>query len=570
MTTRDTDLVAGRYRLRGEIGRGGMGTVWRAEDTVLHRDVAVKEVQLPPELDDAQRQTRRIRLMREARTAGRLNHPAVVTVYDVVSEDGRPWIVMELVPGQPLDAIVSRRGPLRPVDAAHIGAQLAGALAVAHAAGVLHRDIKPANVLVCDGRRVVLTDFGIATAEGDSSLTQTGVLIGSPAFLAPEQIAGDDPSQAGDMWSLGATLYSVVEGKPPFLRSNPMATLGAILRDPVPYPASAGPLASTIAALLDRDAAARPSAERTAELLGRVAADGLDPLAGPHQDQGQPGDAYRTLPYDTPPPGAGGPGPQGPRGPYGRGPEPYGLPPVPGAATAHEPVGRSGGRRAVAPLVVLAVLAACAGGLVWWRHGNDPGTTGLAGQHRATRHPSGSHAGPTAAGKRSHRPRSPHPTAHRTEPRATLPSGYQAIQDTTGYSLGLPPGWTKDRKSAERVRYFPPGPPGKEYLEIDRTAQQYSDPLRNIHSFRSHALAEHKFPGLGLNQVSSVRYHGMPAAEWEFTWLDQGQRVHVRDRQFRDRDGGSYAIYWQTSADRWPASLPTLRRVLGTFRVSAS
>jgi tRNA A-37 threonylcarbamoyl transferase component Bud32 len=184
-------VVGGRYRLQDPIGRGAMGTVWRGRDELLDRDVAVKEVKVPPTLSPADRSALYQRTLREAKTAARLNHPGVVTVFDVVEEDGRPWIVMELVQARSLERVLADDGPLPVPDAAGIGRQLVSALATAHAAGVLHRDVKPSNVLLAPDGRAVLTDFGIATFEGDERLTQAGMVMGIPEFTPPERIRGE-------------------------------------------------------------------------------------------------------------------------------------------------------------------------------------------------------------------------------------------------------------------------------------------------------------------------------------------------------------------------------------------
>lgn len=208
-------VIAGRYRLLAPLGEGGMGTVWRARDEVLHREVAVKEVRAPAGLagDDVQRMY--ARLEREAWAAARVASGNVVTVYDVATDGGRPWIVMELVRGLSLAEVLDAEGPMPPQRAAHIGAEVLAALRVAHEAGVLHRDVKPANVLISNDGRIVLTDFGIAMVEGSSALTMTGEVIGSPEFLSPERALGRTPGPESDLWSLGVLLYAAVEGHSP-------------------------------------------------------------------------------------------------------------------------------------------------------------------------------------------------------------------------------------------------------------------------------------------------------------------------------------------------------------------
>jgi len=263
-------LIADRYLLAERIGRGAMGTVWRARDELLDRDVAVKEVRLPVSVSDAERDNSYQRTLREARTAARLSHPGVAAVYDVVEERGCPWIVMELIPGRSLDRVVAEDGPLPVERAAGLGRQVLGALSSAHGAGVMHRDVKPSNVLLGQDGRAVLTDFGIATVEGDPSLTQTGMVMGSPGFLAPERIRGGVATAASDLWSFGATLYAAVEGLGPYdRRGGAMTTMAAVVTED-PEPPRAGPLTPLIGALLSRDPAVRPTAAAAARMLDAI------------------------------------------------------------------------------------------------------------------------------------------------------------------------------------------------------------------------------------------------------------------------------------------------------------
>ncbi|WP_307827767.1 protein kinase [Planomonospora sp. ID82291] len=262
-------LIGGRYRLLSPVGRGGMGMVWHAHDVLLDRDVAVKELILPYGLDHAGAQVAHRRMMREARSAARLSHPGIVTVHDVVEEDGRPWIVMELVRAWSLEQAVRESGPLPVAQAAEIGIRVLDALRHAHASGILHRDVKPGNVLLTSDR-VILTDFGIAALEGDVTITQTGLLMGSPAYIPPERLSGQPITQAGDLWAFGATLYAAVEGRPPYEGPDAVAVLGAILtQDPV-RPQRAGALAGVIAGLLRKDPAERMSAAQVSDLLEQV------------------------------------------------------------------------------------------------------------------------------------------------------------------------------------------------------------------------------------------------------------------------------------------------------------
>ncbi|GHJ37349.1 serine/threonine-protein kinase [Streptomyces sp. TS71-3] len=263
-------VIAGRYHLLSPLGEGGMGTVWRARDEVLHREVAVKEVRAPSGMaaPDVERMYRR--LEREAWAAARVSHRNVVTVHDVVMEESRPWIVMELVRGQSLADLLKVAGPLSPKRTASIGIEVLAALRSAHEAGVLHRDVKPANVLMAKDGRVVLTDFGIAVVEGSSALTMPGEVVGSPEFLAPERALGKTPGPASDLWSLGVLLYAAVEGTSPFRNSTPLSTLRAIVDVELPPPSQAGALAPVIEGLLRKDPEERLGAEQAEQGLRLV------------------------------------------------------------------------------------------------------------------------------------------------------------------------------------------------------------------------------------------------------------------------------------------------------------
>ncbi|WP_440097856.1 protein kinase domain-containing protein [Streptosporangium sp. H16] len=262
--------VASRYQLLEAIGRGGMGIVWRAHDELLDREVAIKEVRYADMLGEDNQEDFNRRTKREARAAGRLTHPNVVVVHDVVEEDGRPWIVMQLVESRSLGKVLRQDGPLPPQRVAEIGLKLLEALRAAHAQGVLHRDVKPENVLLADDGRVVLTDFGIATLEAETALTMTGI-AGTPAFIPPERIKGGSAQRESDLWSLGATLYAAVEGKPPHDRGGALPTMHAILNDEPEPPLHAGPLAPVLEGLLRKDPALRMPYKEAERLLRRVA-----------------------------------------------------------------------------------------------------------------------------------------------------------------------------------------------------------------------------------------------------------------------------------------------------------
>ncbi|MGC5289546.1 serine/threonine-protein kinase [Micromonospora sp. DT231] len=275
-------LIAGRYRLLDLVGRGGMGRVWLARDEMLHREVAVKEIVPPTWLTDHERAEVRSRTLREARAAARLNHPAVVRLYDVIPVDGSPWIVMEYVPSRTLQDLVDAEGPLEPSHAARIGLAVLDALHAAHTAGVLHRDIKPQNVLVAHDGRVMLTDFGLATFDGgDGVTTRPGMVLGSPQYVAPERAAEGASTVAADLWSLGATLHAAVEGRSPYARSTAMATLSALAAGPPDPAPHAGALAPVLAGLLRRDPRDRLDHDAARRLLVRAATGHTDPTPTP-------------------------------------------------------------------------------------------------------------------------------------------------------------------------------------------------------------------------------------------------------------------------------------------------
>ncbi|AOW92129.1 serine/threonine protein kinase [Rhodococcus sp. WMMA185] len=273
-------LVAGRYRLQSKLGGGGMGAVWLARDTLLHRDVAVKQVITTAGLAPDEAQRLRESTMREGRNAAKLAHNHSIAMYDVALEAGEPWLVMEYLPSRSLAQAMNIVETLPPLEVAQIGAQVADALAAAHAAGIVHRDIKPGNILVADRGRelgtVKISDFGIARAKGDSADSTNGVITGTPAYFSPEVARGKDPTEASDVFSLGAALYTVVEGQPPFgIDSDSVALLHRVARAEIYRPAKAGPLTDTLLHLLEPDPARRPTMSEARDELARVA------MAGP-------------------------------------------------------------------------------------------------------------------------------------------------------------------------------------------------------------------------------------------------------------------------------------------------
>ncbi|MGP3999254.1 protein kinase domain-containing protein [Streptomyces sp. 8N706] len=285
-------LLAGRYRLGEVLGRGGMGTVWRAKDETLGRTVAVKELRFSSTVDEDEKRRLITRTLREAKAIARIRSTGAVTVYDVVNEDDRPWIVMELIEGSSLADVVRERGGLTPHRTAEVGLAVLDVLRAAHREGILHRDVKPSNVLISDDGRVVLTDFGIAQVEGDPSVTSTGMLVGAPSYISPERARGHKPGPPADLWSLGGLLYACVEGVPPYDKGSALATLTAVMTEPVDPPKNAGPLEEVIYGLLAKDPGQRLDDAGARALLE-------DALSAPEDQGPQAPEPTRTMMLPT-------------------------------------------------------------------------------------------------------------------------------------------------------------------------------------------------------------------------------------------------------------------------------
>ena len=599
-------LLAGRYRLLGQLGRGGMGIVWRARDELLGRPVAVKEVVVPPELPEEDRDVLRRRTFREARSAARLTHPNVVMVYDVVEEDGRPWLVMELVPSRTLGQVIHERGRLPWREVAGIGLEVLAALQAARAAGVLHRDVKPSNVLLADDGRVVLTDFGIANLEGDASLTRSGALVGSPAFIAPERVQARGAVPESDLWSLGATLYTAVEGRSPFDRGSALPTLAAAVAEP-PDPAHhAGPLWPIIEGLLSKDPAARMTAAEATRLLrlavwtpdvatsagDRSVAPTLEspttgaqrPREDPDRDSGQrtrllPVASF-TLESDPPAPSGRTPLAAGDDSSTG---ENDGDRSPSGAAALAGPPNRIVRRVLPAAVACLLVLTAVAGWAMMRQTGDPAGgrsapaaqPTQASQASRSTstaqRPPS---ASPTSKGTRTATPTSATraPTATRTPsvtrspstqpstPVAAVPAGFERHRDPTGFSVAVPEGWRSERDSGQ-VYFREPSGPG--LLIVDQTDRPKADPVADWG--HQEAARRSGYADYHRIRIEAVDYFGK-AADWEFTYAARSGRQHVLIRGVVASAKQAYGIYWSTPDDRWEENLPVLRTIFETFQ----
>ena len=329
-------LIGGRYRLSVQLGSGAMGTVWSGYDEVLRRRVAVKELKVPPGVPQREAMAMRERMLREARALGGLSHPNVITVYDVVDAGGEPMVVLEMVPSRNLATLISEQGVLSIAQAAVVGFATAAALRAAHRAGITHRDVKPGNVLVAHDGQVKLTDFGIARNVADAPMTTAGLVLGSPAYIAPEVAAGQPVTPAADLWGLGATLFAAVEGRPPYdVRGDPVSTITEVVDGEVPRPSGGGAVADVIAALMVKEPAKRMSLGEVRRRLRPMIGDPDDPLYPGSPDAPTMAATYR-VPQGSRGGQPGGPASSGGSGPAGRRPAPPATPPpgVPAAPVA--------------------------------------------------------------------------------------------------------------------------------------------------------------------------------------------------------------------------------------------
>jgi serine/threonine protein kinase len=550
-------LLGNRYRLSTELGHGGMGTVWRARDELLDREVAIKEVLLPPGLSAEETDVLYQRTFREARASARLNHPGVVTVHDVISEGKRPWIVMELVVARSLQEILDESGPLPVRRVADIGRQVLGALVHAHKAGILHRDVKPSNILITDDDRAVLTDFGIAQVEGDATLTQTGLVMGSPAYIPPERVQGQRAVPASDVWALGATLYTCLEGKAPYERTDAMAALAAALHEPVPSPVKSGPLRPILEGMLERDPAERTTAAAAIPMLAKVATAEPQPQPvptvvdkpGPAPDP----DTARTvldplsLQVISPPvrampvtgahdetlvvSGNDARPPALPR--HQQQPSPQYSPHAYTAPSQPQPAPEGRRTRTVVIILVTAVIVAVAlvaGALIL--HGRSSRNNGNSGGN----------------------------SGNSGDPNYTVQTG-------SGFSVSVPKGWTPQPLS-RKVSYW--SPDQSMLMQVDQTKWDNGTALAQAQYADAHAAKNSAFPRyavVGTGPVGTT-FQGQKAAVWEFTFTDPARGVteHAKDEWF-ELSGHSFAIYVRTPQSNWnTVGEPAFARALATIK----
>ncbi|MFE9258293.1 protein kinase [Streptomyces sp. NPDC006879] len=440
-------LIDGRFELISPLGSGGMGTVWRARDIALHREVALKEVRPPdPAVAAANPQLAaqlRGRAIREARALARLAHPHVVTIHHIVepADGSHPWIVMELVQGGSLHDRLAD-GPMPVADVAALGLDVLSALRAAHSAGVQHRDVKPANVLLRADGSAVLTDFGIAALRESTSLTATGDLIGSPEYIAPERVRGEEGNPASDLWSLGMLMYVAAEGRHPFRRATTLATVVAVLDDPLPAPTRSGPLTPVLAQLLVRDPQARPDAARLEQLLRAVATEAGPPTA---RTPGNPDTSAPSYPPPTgyaPTPAAARPSPGAEDSTAGAGfgpPVSVFDPPATNPAGPTRPTTTSSGapkrRRVIAGAIVVTVLGLGAVSALNWLPGDseDPrgkGATPSSAAATPGKDAKGSSNGPSPqANSAAHKTEQPQEASPATEGTLLTTANAKAVME---------------------------------------------------------------------------------------------------------------------------------------------
>ncbi|GGL10034.1 serine/threonine-protein kinase [Mangrovihabitans endophyticus] len=536
--------MAGRYRLLAPVGSGGMGRVWRARDELLGRDVALKELRPPDAATPQARNAAQAEIEREARAAARLDHPGVVRIFDVVRASGRSWLVMEYVPADSLAGVIRRTGPLPHREAARIGLAVLDALSAAHDAGVLHRDVKPENVLVVDGGRVVLADFGLATV-GPVVAAADGreePLRGSPHYVAPERVRDGLSNAATDLWSLGATLYAAVEGRPPFARPSVAESLAALLAgesDPVTHP---GPLHPVIARLLEAAPARRYSVAQARAELRSVAGRAIGVVTMPAPGRG---------------PDAG----------PDRGPD-RGVVAAEAAnrgAIAAVPAGvswrRPGRPRRLALTVAgagAAVAVAAGAAAIGW---GQPGAGRSAGPSPVASIVS---AGSPCSGAafRAVAEASADPDV----PADTVPAGWVWRHDPAGFDVALPSGW---RRAAVGDTVCFRDADGARSFTVAAAHPDSGEPLQYWQQAEKRQTGDGELPGYRRISMDVQLVPG-GGADWEYLWEPRGGRRLHTYRALLPAGRRTYQLSWTTADFDWSRSADMRSRVLSGFRDSAA
>ena len=528
--------IADRYLLDSELGRGGIGIVWRATDELLRRQVAVKEISFPKAVSPADAEALKTRVLREARAAAGINHPGVVAVYDILQSDERAFIVMELVEAPTLSDLVKDQGALEPRRAAAIGLDVLTTLEVAHERGIVHRDVKPANVMVLPDGTAKLADFGIASLQNDPRLTASGIILGSPAFMAPEQAQENTSSPATDTWGLGATLFFAVQGEPPFDKGQAIPTLTAVLSEEPQITAKAGALGPVLKAMLQKDPDKRPNPQQTQELLAGVAAGddtGVDTKAATAvaaapaptrvETQAAPAATAVAARRET---------------------EPH-------RELPDEPRGRG--------LLVGLGIAALAGliALLFFLGGDDEDPATKRGKRNAA--VKGQTQEPADEDDEGE-PAAPQDEATAEPTEAAEEDGLvEYVHPETGYTVSVPAGWETEPDSATATDFTSPSgaylrvafrtPPGEDVLGT--LEAQYDDFATRYEDYEEIA-------------IDSVEYRDYEAAQAEYTY--QGQ--HAINLQFVTGDYG-FALNFQTPEGEWEELLPTFEAIKESFEPPA-
>ncbi|MFG2759190.1 protein kinase [Streptomyces wuyuanensis] len=606
--TAEGRLLAGRYRLGGVLGRGGMGTVWRADDETLGRTVAVKELRFPNSIDEDEKRRLITRTLREAKAIARIRNTGAVTVYDVVDEDDRPWIVMELIEGKSLAEAIREDGLLTPRRAAEVGLAILDVLRSAHREGILHRDVKPSNVLISSDGRVVLTDFGIAQVEGDPSITSTGMLVGAPSYISPERARGHKPGPAADLWSLGGLLYASVEGCPPYDKGSAIATLTAVMTEPLDPPKNAGPLEEVIYGLLAKDPAQRLD-DAGARALLRNVIDTPEPPAEPSPEATRVV-ALPPVPAEPPAPtrdrakeaaDAAAERVRGalrsvrnaartePRPATGKDGAP--KPPAP-AATRTTPVRAPltdvVPRRTLVVIAVVAALAVLSTVLVIALNGDadkggqnkpkndtssagstaggdakDDGGAGDGSGSDPNDQGKGDGSGTGDAGKDDGSTGGAQPSGG-SGPGAPagngLPAGYATVSnDQFHFSMAMPKSFRRTGTAGRNSGAIFSADGGFPRVQVDFTDSPKGDAAAAWNAARFAVSAtSNGYKHLG---IKSVEYKGYPTvADWSFERNQSGQRVRVLNRGFKVDAGHGYSIMISCKASEWDgAECSTLR-----------
>ncbi|WP_406731190.1 serine/threonine-protein kinase [Streptomyces sp. NBC_01794] len=597
-------LLAGRYRLGGVLGRGGMGTVWRAVDETLGRTVAVKELRFPNSIDEEEKRRLITRTLREAKAIARIRNNSAVTVYDVVDEDDRPWIVMELVEGKSLAEAVREDGTLTPRRAAEVGLAILDVLRSAHREGILHRDVKPSNVLIGSDGRVVLTDFGIAQVEGDPSITSTGMLVGAPSYISPERARGHKPGPAADLWSLGGLLYASVEGCPPYDKGSAIATLTAVMTEPLDPPKNAGPLEEVIYGLLAKDPDQRLDDAGARALLIDVlhAPEAPERFAEPEPSP----EATRAIALPPVPPAPPQSKPKDPAADRVRGalrsvrnaaaaakpePKPRPTPQAPAARTApmRAPLTDVVPRRTLLIIAVVAALAVLST-VLYLTLGDDKSgkgkpkskgdksasagaTNGGTGKGKDTGKgtgkgkDTGTGAGKDntggGAGQPSGKPKTDRPTGGNG-----LPAGYVMVSnDQFHFTMAMPKGFRLTDIAGQNSGGIFSVRSGFPRVQVDFNPSPKDDAAAAWNAaMPGTAGSSSGYKHLGIGKVE---YNGYPTvADWQFERNQGGQRVRVLNRGFRVDATHGYSIMITCKAGEWEsAECETLRRTaFATFK----